>query len=542
MTRLAMSSFEMILRVFRRFEDATRGRRILRDVVISGIGASLFWIAVVGCAGRPGAPPENAQFLDAPPQLYPDYVDVVVPANIAPLNFDVCEDGEDVATYVWASEDGKAVGKPLFSFSGSEVRFPLSRWKKVLRDNAGKTLLVSVYATREGKRLRFKDAKIVVSPDKIDPYVSYRLVGPGYERFSDLALWTRNIENFRERAIFRARLVNERTCVNCHTFQDRRTENFFFHTRLVQGGSVFVEDGAKTSKRDLKAEGLDGGCSYAAWRPNSKHVAFTVNDTRQLFHLKSLDRIDVLDTFSDLYLYDVARNILTPVTPPGDDQLETYPNWSQDGAYLYYSSAKNPGFTTSRNDVESRRMETSELRTKFKYDVMRVAFDEKTGRFGKPELVYDASGQGKSALFPRVSPDGKTLLFTLTDHGCFPIWYRDSDLWSLNLETGEARSLDEINSPEEPDSYHSWDSSGRWIVFSSRRDDGSYTRLYFSHFNDDQTFSRPVMLPQKAPVKTLETLRSYNIPEFTVEPVRVSQRRLFKEAKLDPSERARLVR
>ena len=173
---------------------------------------------------------------------------------------------------------------------------------------------------------------------------------------------------------------------------------------------------------------------------------------------------------------------------------------------------------------------------------MRVSFDEKTGRFGTPELVFDASGQDKSALFPRLSPDGKTLLFTLTDYGCFPIWYRDSNIWSLNLETGEARAVDEINSPEEPDSYHSWDSSGRWIVFSSRRDDGSYTRLYFSHFNDDQTFSRPVMLPQKAPVKTLETLRSYNIPEFTIEPVRVSGRRLLKEAQSDSSVRARLAR
>ena len=537
-----MPRFENIFRVCACSANSLLDKRAWRLAVASTLLVAALLSTLVGCTRRVGAPPKDSQLLDVTPKLYPDYVDVTIPVNIAPLNFDVCEEGEEIATYIWRSDASEVADKPLFSFSGSEVRFPISRWKNVLRENVGRTLRVSVYVTREGKRLRFKDTTIFVSPDKIDPYVSYRLVGPGYERFSDLSLWTRNIENFKEQAIFHARLVNERTCVNCHTFQDRRTENFFFHTRLVQGGTIFVEDGSSVTKRDLTAEGLNGGCSYAAWRPNSKHVAFTVNQTRQLFHLKSLDRIDVLDTFSDLYLYDVTRNTLTPITPPGDDQLAIFPNWSQDGEYLYYSSAKNPGFTTTRNDVEERRMETSELRTKFKYDIMRVSFDEKTGRFGTPELVFDASGQDKSALFPRLSPDGKTLLFTLTDYGCFPIWYRDSNIWSLNLETGEARAVDEINSPEEPDSYHSWDSSGRWIVFSSRRDDGSYTRLYFSHFNDDQTFSRPVMLPQKAPVKTLETLRSYNIPEFTIEPVRVSGRRLLKEAQSDSSVRARLAR
>ena len=531
-------------RVRNTIREENRGNypaRILRCTLRLSFYLFLLLCSIPGCKG-PGAPPKDALTIDSKPRLYPDYVDVTVPVNFAPLNFDVCEEGEEIAAYVWASENGKAVGKPLASFSGPNVRFSISRWKKLLNDNVGKTLLTSVFVKREGKWLRFNDSTLYISPDSIDPYVSYRLVGPGYEGFSDLALWTRNIENFKEKAIIRARLISERACVNCHSFQDRRTENFFFHIRLVQGGTVYVENGDKITKRDMVADGLDGGCSYAAWRPNSNHVAFTSNRTHQVFRSLSHDRIDVLDAFADLYLYDVGKNVLTPIVPPGDDQLETYPSWSQDGRYLYYCSAKNPGFTAPRNDKEVRGMEMGSLRLKFKYDIMRGSYDEKTGLFGEPEKIYDASGQDKSALFPRLSPDGKTLLFTLTHFGCFPIWYQDSDIWALDLESGKARSLDEINSPNEPDSYHSWDSSGRWIVFSSRRDDGSYTRLYFAHFNDDGTFSKPAMLPQKDPVRTLETLNSYNIPEFTTEPVHVSERRLLREARLDPLEKAQLSR
>lgn len=495
---------------------------------------------IIRFSGRE-ALPENARVIDSTPKIYPDYVNATIPVNIAPLNFDVCEEADKIKTSVRVIENDGATGKPLRIFTGVGVRFPLSFWKKLTRSNAGKALAITVYVQRNGEWFRFNDSKLFISPDPIDPYVTYRLVAPGYERFSDVALWTRNIENFKEKSLIRARLIDERACVNCHTFQNRRTDNFFFHVRLVQGGTVYVEDGDKVSKLDMNADGLDGGCSYAAWRPNSKHVAFTVNRTHQLFRLLSLDRIDVLDNFADLYLYDVEKNELRPVVPPGDDCLETYPCWSQDGKYLYYCSAKDPGFTSTRKDDETRGRDMIRNFDRFKYDICRVSFDEKNGTFGKPELVFDASGRDKSALFPRVSPDGKTLIFTLTRFGCFPIWYKDADLWMLDLATGEARALNEINSPDEPDSYHSWDSSGRWIVFSSRRDDGSYTRLYFSHFNNDGGFSRPVMLPQKNPVETLENLRSYNVPEFTVEPVRVPQRRLLKEAKLSPSGKARAI-
>ena len=93
----------------------------------------------------------------------------------------------------------------------------------------------------------------------------------------------------------------------------------------------------------------------------------------------------------------------------------------------------------------------------------------------------------------------------------------------MDLKNGEYRSLDEINS-QDVESYHSWSSNGRWVIFSSRRDDGVFTRLFLTHMSEDGHFSKPFALPQKDPEFSRKYLYSFNIPEFTVEPVKVSAR------------------
>ena len=60
-----------------------------------------------------------------------------------------------------------------------------------------------------------------------------------------IAAWSR-LTN----ALFRARLVNERTCTNCHSYQNYGTNAFFFHLRFHNGGTVFNVNG-ELAKRDL---------------------------------------------------------------------------------------------------------------------------------------------------------------------------------------------------------------------------------------------------------------------------------------------------
>lgn len=85
--------------------------------------------------------------------------------------------------------------------------------------------------------------------------------------------------------------------------------------------------------------------------------------------------------------------------------------------------------------------------------------------------------------------------------------------------------MDEINS-DRAESFKAWSSTSRWIVFTSRRDDGSYTRLYFTHIDADGRASKPFLLPQRDPEQNRRLFKSYNVPEFTVDAVRWETKRL----------------
>ena len=89
------------------------------------------------------------------------------------------------------------------------------------------------------------------------------------------------------------------------------------------------------------------------------------------------------------------------------------------------------------------------------------------------------------------------------------------------MEADIVYPLQEANSTD-ADSYHCWSSNGRWIVFSSRRDDGSYTRLYITYFNPKGKASKAFILPQQDPEHNMKRLKSYNVPELTRDQVQIS--------------------
>ncbi|MDR1864505.1 MAG: hypothetical protein LBR08_02935 [Bacteroidales bacterium] len=149
-----------------------------------------------------------------------------------------------------------------------------------------------------------------------------------------------------------------------------------------------------------------------------------------------------------------------------------------------------------------------------KYDLLAVAFDPQTGVLGdKTDTVLAAARTGKSASLPRMSPDGKYIALCLSASGTFPVWHRDNDIYLLDMSDGSLLPAEEINS-DESDSYHSWSSCGRWMVFGSRRADGLYTRPYIARFDGRGKFAKPFLLPQKDPMFYQGMFKSYNIPEL----------------------------
>jgi hypothetical protein len=156
------------------------------------------------------------------------------------------------------------------------------------------------------------------------------------------------------------------------------------------------------------------------------------------------------------------------------------------------------------------------------YDILRISFDPRTGTFGNQvDTLVSAARTGKSATFARVSPDGRYVVCCLSDYGTFPIWHKETNLYMLDLEKQQLQNLENMNS-NETDSYHCWSSNGRWMIFSSRRLDGRYTRLYISYFDYDGKMHTPFLLPQKNPLYYDESLLSYNIPELITGKIKVS--------------------
>jgi hypothetical protein len=123
-------------------------------------------------------------------------------------------------------------------------------------------------------------------------------------------------------------------------------------------------------------------------------------------------------------------------------------------------------------------------------------------------------------------------MFCMSNYGNFSIWHKESDLYLLNLESKEITKT-EINS-DESESYHQWSSNGRWIVFSSRRRNGLFTRPYFSYFSKAGIAEKPFILPQEQPDFYEGFMKSFNIPELVTSKVDIDPRELYEIIRSKP--------
>lgn len=447
------------------------------------------------------------------PAICPDYTGVTVPPNIAPLNFEILMPGECYVTVVSGDSGDSIVAE------GNPVRFDIDEWHRLLERNRGKELRYSVYVGDGSGKWSCHRFVNSVAVDSIDGYFSYRLIEPSFVQYGALTLNQRNLSNFDESVIFNNPYpCDERRgyCINCHVprnqYRDGKTQ---FHVRQFNGGTVIM-DGDKAEKVNLKTDSTLSAGVYPAWHPTLDLIAYSVNETHQRFYSDNNRKVEVIDGSSGLILYDIAAGTVSKIAD-APDMLETYPAWSPDGTTLYYSVARYPE-GTSPGDVDDKH-------EMLRYDILSMRFNPADRSFSDPDTVVAASARGRSALLPRVSPDGKWLLYCEADHGTFHIWHKDSDLFVKSLDTGEIYPLTAANS-DDTDSYHSWSSNSRWIVFSSRRDDGSFTRPYITYFSPDGVASKAFVVPQESPSYYRMLMKSYNVPEFMVQPCKVPRREL----------------
>jgi hypothetical protein len=439
--------------------------------------------------------PENIKEAQVLPPIYPDYMDVTIPFNIAPLNFLFRGDADALEIKV------KGVRDSLIVHGNKKICFPLKVWKKLLQRETGNNLTVSIMAHIHNRWICYKPFHWNVVGDKIDSYLSYRLIEPGYEIWNALQICERNVENFEERVIADNNQLNQ-SCMNCHIYGSQNGNLSMFHLRGKNGGTILNRNG-KLRKLALKNGKMISNAVYGAFHPSGNFGVFSTNIIIPELHARGSKRMEVYDTLSDVIVTDFNENrILQSSLLSNPYVLETFPVFSADGKEIYFCSAPKMKLPDQIKDL--------------KYSLCRISFDAFHKKFGIcVDTLWNARLTGKSVCFPKVSPNGKYILFTVADYGTFPIWHRETDLQLINLNTGLIDSLTIVNS-DKSDTYHSWSSNSCWFVFASKRDDGQYGKPYFAYIDKTGKAHKPFVLPQKDPVHYEQTLKSYNIPELSV--------------------------
>ena len=274
-------------------------------------------------------------------------------------------------------------------------------------------------------------------------------------------------------------------------------------------GTLLAEDGM------VNKVGTNFG--YSSWHPSGRLAAYSINKVKQFFHTAEREVRDVVDLDSLLAYYLVdSKTVRTVPQLSRKDRLETYPAWSPDGRYLYFSSAAM--LWSDREKVPPEHWD------KVRYDLMRISYEVESDTWGQLETVLSSEDTGLSILEPRVSPDGRWLLFCMCEYGCFPVYQQSSDLYIMDLSTGRYERL-ACNS-DRSESWHSFSSNSRWIAFSSKRDYGVFTRSYFSYIDGQGRAYKPVLLPQKDPGYYDWHLKTYSVPELVTGPVRTAGEQL----------------
>ena len=404
---------------------------------------------------------------EGPLVIYPDYKEVTIPASIAPLNFRYAMPDVRHARTTFILGDKSVV------LRGAEVEWRLGKWKAFLADAAGRTVTVKAEAVVNGQKVS-DQWSIFVSEDPMDGWLTYRLIEPSYQMYNEVSIRERCVETFEETVLCDHR-VTDNACMNCHVHGQSRGDYSLYYIRGPRGGSILNQNG-KLRKLSLMTDDMLSATVYGV-------------------------RMEVFDTGSDLTVADFENNRMINVPHVArPDKFETFPCFSADGRSVYYCVADSVALPENVQECL--------------YDLVRADFDPETGLIGEQvDTVWSARTNNGSVCHPKVSPDGRWLMFTVADYGTFPLFHPECTLYLADLQSGEIRPMDEIKG-DKSDSYHSWSSNSRWFVFASKRGDGQYGKPYFCHLDADGRTTKPFVLPQKSSRFYVYNLKSFNVPDL----------------------------
>jgi hypothetical protein len=453
--------------------------------------AGLSCILLYGCKNQIGSYTNR----DIKTGIFPDYDSIVIPPNIAPINFCINEKGEEYHVEI-SGENGNKIA--IHNTTG-EIKIPFKEWKDLLENNIGKNFYIQIYIKKDSW-IRYKPIKNSIASEPIDNYLVYRKIGNAnaYVFWKKIGIFQRNVEDFKEYPIYQNTSTNN-NCVNCHSFCKGNPQKMSLHFRLQQGGTMILNDN-KLVRLNTKTKYTMSNFVYPSWHPNGKFIAYSTNLILLNFSSSSSIVSELSDKASDLVLYDINRNIVTTSPKISTQSRENLPSWSPDGKWMYFISSPK----IDPDDITGRILG--------KYSMLRIPFDEEKIVWGDVDTLISADRTGKSVSMPIPSPDNRYILFCMMDHGYFSVFDHASDIYLYDLETKTYRKLD-INT-ESNESYHGWSQNGRWIVFSSKRMDNIYSAPHFSYFDENGQTHKPFVLPQENPAFYKISMKNFNRPEL----------------------------
>jgi len=402
-------------------------------------------------------------------------------------------------------------------------------WQAVKARSADRAAVVTVTGLAEDDRPVTRSAPInlTTSTDSIGAPIFYRDVPlmPGRTEkgvIKPLAAGSEGLIAWRLKDISRddsrVVLTDMPTCANCHSFS-------------ADGGTLAMDlDGPAGDKGayaivPLEAETVIEAKDVITWNdfpgkgpdrktigflsrlsPNGRYVVSTVNESIYVTNFTDYRFLQVFYPTRGILAWTDRQTGKMAALPGADDPRYVHcdPVWSPDGQWLVFARAMAREPYEEGAPLASRPNDPAE--TPMQYDLYGMPFDD--GRGGTPEPIAGASDNGMSNTFPKVSPDGKWIVFVKCRNG--QLMRPDGRLWIVPVAGGEAREM--TCNTALMNSWHSFSPNGRWMVFSSKVNT-PYTQMFLTHIDEAGRDSPPILIADAT-----DANRAVNIPEFVNRP------------------------
>lgn len=364
-----------------------------------------------------------------------------------------------------------------------------------------------------------------ISSDKVDAPIFYRAVPLPFKFARENLKRIRwHLGDISTENQPHAVLENIPVCANCHSFTPNGKELAMdVDARDDKGAYVISPLETETNLGEDKlihwSDYQDGKFTYGLLSqisPNGRYIVSTLKDCEIFVDRKDLAYSQLFFPFKGiLVVYDRLQKKYFELPGANDTSyVHSNPTWTPDGEYIYFTKAiakhyeesgiKNGSVPKDEDIPRYKVFENNYLNrdSLMKFSIYKIPFNN--GKGGKALPVKGASHNGVSNYFPKISPDGKWLVFCQAES--FMLLQKDSKLNILPSDGGKARQL-ECNT-DNMNSWHSWSPDSKWLVFSSK-ENGPFTQLYLTQISSRGKASPPILLENFS----FDSFAN-NIPEF----------------------------